>query len=299
MKHALNIFLFLFSLIPNTVAIQLGKLLGWQLRLFGYRRSIITKNMEIVFKKQTPAESKELFKKIYRHIGLLIIEIMRQPHFKRLRIIDRITITGYKEYVVPALESGKGICFLTGHCGPWEIGGIALVSLGIDNLGIVKEVKSDLGMHMIKMMRDRNGVKTVNRRNSIKKIFKQLREGKGVGFVVDQNMTSDEGIFLDFFGKPACTMTALATVARKTKSAVIPATIYRSEDAKSYHVQFKAPLPWIEKDSAQDEIEANTLLYNKAIEKMISDHPEQWIWMHKRWKTQPQNKEGKYEKPYN
>ncbi|MCK5835219.1 MAG: lysophospholipid acyltransferase family protein [Lentisphaeria bacterium] len=298
MKHVLNSFLFLFSLIPNTIAIALGKVLGKTLHLLGYRKLAITRNMEFVFPDQDPKAKKLLLKKIYRHIGLLIVEIIRQPYFKRLKVKDRITIEGYEEYIVPALKAGNGICFLGAHCGPWEIGGIMLEVAGVNNLGIVKEVKGDLGMHMIKMMRERNDVETVNRRNSIKKVFKQLREGNAVTFVVDQNMTSDEGIFLDFFGKPACTMTALATVARKTKSAVIPAIICRSDDAKSYRVKFEAPIPWIEKESSKEEIEANTQLYNQEVEKMILAQPDQWIWMHKRWKTQPQNKEGQYEKPY-
>jgi len=298
MKHVLNSFLFLFSLIPNTIAIWLGKSLGVLLRLCNYRKLAITKNIQIIFPDQTPEDQKALLKKIYRHIGLLIIEIIRQPYFKRLKVKDRITIEGYEEYILPALKAGKGICFLSAHCGPWEIGGIMLEAMGVNNIGIVKEVKSELGMYMLKLMRDRNGVATVNRRNSIKKVFKQLRKGDAVSFVVDQNMTSDEGIFLDFFGKPACTMTSLATVARKTKSAVITAVIYRSDDAKSYHIKFGAPLPWIEKETSKEEIIANTQFYNQAVEKMILEKPEQWIWMHKRWKTQPQNKDGTYEKPY-
>ena len=298
MKHLLNSFLFLFSLTPNTIAIAFGKGLGMTLQLFGYRKLAITRNMDFIFPDHSKAARSALLKKIYRHIGLLMVEIIRQPYFKRLKVKERVTIEGYEEHIVPALEAGNGICFLGAHCGPWEIGGIMLEQMGVNNLGIVKEVKSDIGMHMIKMMRERNGVETVNRRNSIKKVFKQLREGNAVTFVVDQNMTSDEGIFLDFFGKPACTMTALATVARKTKSAVITASIFRSDDAKSYRIKFSAPLPWLEKETAKEEIEANTLLYNQTIEKMILAQPDQWIWMHKRWKTQPQNKEGKYEKPY-
>ncbi len=263
--------------------------MGRLFSLFNFRYKVIEKNVKQVFPELRSDEIAQFIKKIYRHFGLLIVEIMLQAHYKRLKTGKRIAIDGLEENLGSLVKNGQGVCVLTGHIGNWELAGAALAEHGYDNQIVVKEMKSEAGTHLLYCIRDKNGVKTLPRRNAVRDILRCLREGKVVTFVLDQNMTSDEGIFVDFFGKKACTMPSLATIVRKTGAPVVPGAVFRNDDLRSHTLWVGPQIEWESREDAKEEIAVNTRKYNVIIEQMIMKHPEQWIWMHKRWKTRPES----------
>lgn len=191
------------------------------------------------------------------------------------------------EKLVPLIKKRNGVCILTGHIGNWELAGVTMSQCGIENFTTVKEMKSKIGNHLLYQIRDKNGSVTVNRKNAMRAVIKQLKEGKVVTFVFDQNMNRKEAVFVDFFGKKAATMASLATIVRKTGADVIAGALYRNEDFKTFKFWFGEPIKFIENEAPRESVLENTLRYNQVLEEMIKKHPEQWIWMHKRWRTQP------------
>ncbi len=287
MKALVNLILYTISLLPESVAIATGKAIGCLLRFFNFRRFIITDSIKTAFPHFTRQEVRELRKKCYQHFGLLAIEILRQANYKKLKMSEKVDNADLEKKLKPLIEKGNGVCILTGHLGNWELAGVTLSQCGIENFTTVKEMKSKIGNYLLYQIRDKNGSTTVNRKNAMRAVIKQLKEGKVVTFVFDQNMNRKEAIFVDFFGKKAATMASLATIVRKTGADVIPGALYRNEDMKSFKFWFGEPIDFIENDDSKESILENTLRYNQTLEEMIKTHPEQWIWMHKRWRTRP------------
>ena len=289
MKAILNLTLYTVRLLPESFILILAKLLGTVLHLLHFRRMIITENIKEVFPQMSHRDRKKFRKKVYRHFGLLIFEILRQAYYEPLQTAKKIDSTQLRDKLLPEIEKGRGVCILTGHIGNWELAGVTLAKFGIDNFTTVKEMKSGIGNYLLYRIRDKNGSVTVNRKNAMRAVIKQLREGKVVTFVLDQNMNRKEAIFADFFGKKAATMASLATIVKKTGPVVIPGALFRNADLKSFYFYLGDTIDFINAESPKTTILTNTEAYNHALEQMILKHPEQWIWMHKRWRTRPIN----------
>lgn len=287
MKALVNLILYTTSLLPEAVVLFKGKAIGSLLRFFNFRRIIINKNIKTAFPHLSSKEVRALRIKCYQHFGLLAIEILRQAYYKKLKTFEKVDTTDLDEKLVPVIKKGNGVCILTGHIGNWELAGVTLSQQGIENFTTVKEMKSRVGNYLLYQIRDKNGSMTVNRKNAMRAVIKQLKEGKVVTFVLDQNMNRKEAVFVDFFGKKAATMASLATIVRKTGADVIAGALYRNEDLKTFKFWFGEPIKFVENDDPKESVLENTLRYNQVLEEMIKKHPEQWIWMHKRWRTQP------------
>ncbi len=233
---------------------------------------------------------KPIIKKLYHHFALIIVEMVRLGNLKRFKLLQRIDPTSsqrFSERANKALEQGKGLCILTGHLGNWEIAGCYMASgvLNARNQTIVKSMKSGIGEYILYKIRDCNGVETIEKTDDVvRKVIKALRKNEIVTFVLDQHITPTLAARVDFMGHPCHTMASLATIVRKTKSPVIPAGLFRNADLKSYTIESEEPLDYIEAETPQEEIAANTQGYNHAIERLLTNYPEQWIWMHKRWR---------------
>ncbi|MEA2012814.1 MAG: lysophospholipid acyltransferase family protein [Verrucomicrobiota bacterium] len=287
MKLLIDILLYFIALLPVNISILFGRFTGWSLEyLFCFRKKVIEEHLDIAFgKEKSPAELLELRHKIYRHFGLLLIEFLRLPN--RAEQMEGLTTIHNLDLLKKNQNEGKGVFMLFGHFGHWELAGIALGQNGIKTSPIVKEMKTSAGEYFLKRLRSDNAIETIPRRNSVRKIIKTLEEAS-VTFFLDQNMTEDEGIFVDFFNKPACTMSGLAILSTRTQAPVLPLFSYRDKDLKHHHIVIGDPIKWEEiSDDRTENIKHNTQRYTKIIEDIIRKHPDQWIWMHKRWKTQP------------
>ena len=289
MKLLINLIICYTSLLPQCLAVWSGCLLGWFLgRVLKFKRRLMLKQIREAMTELTDEEVEKLLARVYRHLGLLLVEILRLPNFFRLNTHKRVSVEGVEEHLLPEIEKGKGVLMLTGHIGNWELAGASLNVLGFQLHPVVKEMKSEAGMYLLKRMRADNGIVTLPRKNSVRDIIRTLKEGRIITFVLDQNMTSSEGAFVDFFGRPACTMTGLATLSKKTGAPVAPIVFVRNPDLKSFTFKVLPALKWEEVgETAKDVILHNTQIYTTVLENMIRETPEQWIWMHKRWKTQP------------
>ena len=279
-----------FSFLPEWLANFLGRVIGFAAyRIFRFRVDIVRSQLAMAFPDYDDATRLKIEKKFYRHLGLTAIEILRIKYLTDDHIAARVVKKGF-ENVENAIQAGKGAFILTAHMGNWEMAIANFGAQGYDTRVVVKEIKGKIGQHLAVSMREKHGVTLISRRNSIRDIFKAIKNNAGVGFVLDQNMTAEEGVFVDFFGKSACTMPGLAIMARRTNAPVIPMSCYRDNRGR-HHLEFFPPIPWEEPEGfSKDEIiRHNTQRYTWTLEKMIRRHPEQWLWIHKRWRTRPQS----------
>ncbi len=277
------------QLIPKQVILIIGKLLGWIGRcILRFRYPVIKNHLEIAFGETlSPGEIKSLVNKIYLHLSLTLIEILQLPGANLPLLAERVKIKGF-EHIESALKQKKGVLILTGHIGNWELAGIALSNKGLKISAIGKDMKSKIGNTMIKLIRDDNGIKTIAKKKSMKNILKSLRNNDVVVVMLDQNMTGKDGIFVDFFGYKANTMTSLAIIAERTGAQIVSGYIRRTDDCHHHECILEELIELkFESDDKNLNILNNTQILTHKLESIIKKQPDQWIWIHKRWRTRP------------
>ena len=288
MKWLIDSLFFCFSLLPETAAICFGTGLGWLLEhIIRFRRRTVIAQIDSAFPELDVITRRRLRRDFYRHIGLLGVEFMRQPRLSAAAVLAKTVMHG-REHLESALAQGKGVLVLAGHLGNWEISLAGGVRHKLNMQVIFKEVNGVAGQYFIDRLRKTHGVQGIPRRDSIFQILRLLKKNTVIGFVLDQNMTADEGIFVDFFGRPACTMPGLAVLAQRLGCPVLPCAFYRDADRRRHHIVIGPAIPWEESGAdAAAVIRHNTQRYTTVLETLIRQHPEQWLWNHRRWRTRP------------
>ena len=271
--------------LPARLQIGLGSVLGWGLRrVVRFRRTVVRQQMRAALGAEAATAIEPA---VYRHIGLTAVELLRQAALADDQLEELIKFDGL-EHLEKALERGRGVLALSGHLGNWELPLPMVNRHGPEMYVVYKELKHAAGETFRRMIRDDRGVHGISRHGAARAVLKALKENAMVGFVLDQNMTADEGIFVDFFDMPACTMPGLAVLAERSGATVLPVCCYRDANDWNHHMRFGAP---IELESGAEDRNANamtnTARFTLELERMIQERPAQWIWMHKRWKTRP------------
>ncbi|MGD9108551.1 MAG: lysophospholipid acyltransferase family protein [Gammaproteobacteria bacterium] len=254
-----------------------------------YRKKIVLANMRKVFKQDlTESEIKILAKAFYRHIAKMLWETIMLRFLSTSAIKKRGVVIGY-EKVLKAAEQHKGVLILTGHFGSWEFAPIAGMLNFTQYKNHIYVVRKNITTKFIEKILFRRfydaGLRVIPKKNSLHRVCEVLDQNNAVLFVMDQHASIKvkDGIMVDFFGEKAGTFRSLAMIAQHTGVSVIPACSYRRSD-NQHVLRFYDPIPWEEGDDSKQTIAKNTLNYNKFLEKMILDHPDQWLWMHRRWK---------------
>ncbi|MFA5207025.1 MAG: lysophospholipid acyltransferase family protein, partial [Lentisphaeria bacterium] len=178
--------------LPDSVAVGLGCALGWFLdRVLHWRRKRVTSNLALAFPERTPAELARLRTQVYRHFGLLGVELLRLPGLTGAQVLAHTELRG-QEHLDAARAKGKGVLMLTAHVGSWEWGMAGPCRRGYPLHVIVKEVRGRAGQVAIDLIRGAHGGKTVSRRGSVFQLLRLLKREAMIGFILDQNMTADE-----------------------------------------------------------------------------------------------------------
>ena len=261
-----------------------GKLLY---HLFPFRRGVVLGNLRRVFGDVLPeAEVRRLAQAYCGHFVRFLIEFMRLPLMSAQRRKNWVRVENL-EIPVRAQAEGKGVLLLAGHFGNWEAATVAGIGQFPQYCGLFHFVRRPLKPRwlnsFITRRFEKSGFGTLSKRGSLDAILQLLESGAIVVYVFDQHASGNEGIPVDFFGHPAGTFKSLAILALSTGVPVIPAHSWREPDG-SHVLRFEEPLTPIECEDVGEAIRRNTQSYNAALERMLLRHPEQWIWMHRRWK---------------
>jgi KDO2-lipid IV(A) lauroyltransferase len=258
--------------------------------LLPIRRRVVLSNLRRVFGGVVPdAEIRRLAQAHYAHLARLVLEFLRFPWLSDARRIAMVRVENV-EAILRAAEQGKGVLVLTGHLGNWEVATIAGISTFPQYRGRFHFVRRPLQPRWFDALVTRRfrraGLGILPKRGSVEAILQRLAAGDAVVFVFDQHAGGSDGIPVEFFGHPAGTFRSLAILALATGAPVVPAASWREPDGR-HVLRFEEALPLVECEDTNEAIRKNTRAYNAALERLVLRHPEQWFWVHRRWKGRP------------
>ncbi len=262
-------------------------------KLMPLRKQIVLDNIDRVFKNSaTPKEKKRLALAFYSHVCSILKELLLLGWLSTERIKRQVEVRGV-EYLVEAMKQERGALILTGHFGCWEIEPVGFQSISqfADKMHIIRRpIRNKWLEKKIFQRFDRWGIKRINSFDGIKKINAALKKREIVIYAFDQHAEtrSGMGIAVDFFEIKAGTYRSLAVFAQKYQTPIIPLSIYR-EKSNKHVLEFHPALSWDDDLDKEKAIYNNTLKYNQTLEKIILQYPEQWWWVHRRWKLTDSN----------
>jgi KDO2-lipid IV(A) lauroyltransferase len=256
--------------------------------VFPFRRGLVLSNMRRVFGDVLNAEQlRSLAQAYYAHFIRFLIEFIRLPFMSAEKRKKWIRVENI-ESPLKAHDNHRGLLILTGHFGNWEaatVAGIRQYPQFNNRFHFVRRpLKPAIFNEFITRRFQRAGFGSIAKRGSLDTILDLLSKGNGIVFVFDQHASGRDGVVVDFCGQPASTFKSLAILALSTGLDVIPASSWREPDG-THVLRFEDPLPLIQHEDTNEAIRLNTRAYNAALERLLLRHPEQWIWMHRRWKA--------------
>lgn len=254
-----------------------------------YRKRIVARNIEQVYGKKLPSsQKKHLIKAFYSHLLTSVKEAFLLRFMSEQKLRDSVEVRGH-EHMLNTIAHNKGVLVLTGHFGNWEFAPLGGVLNFKEFQGQFHFIRKTLGNKKLERALFNRyyqaGLHVIPKKNSLHQVGDALEKNHAVIFVLDQHASlgNRDGIAVEFFGKPAGTYRSLASIARNTGVPVVPAASFRLPNGK-HVLEFYEPIHWQEHENTRESLYRNTLLYNKALERIILAHPEQWMWLHKRWK---------------
>ncbi len=251
-------------------------------------RRTAVRNLELAYPEKSMAERRAIANEVFRSIARLIWVFARFPQINQGNINQWIRYEGLEHYL-EAKKAGRGILFATAHFGNWELSAFAH-ALMTEPMNIMIRPLDNPGIdRLVEDRRQLSGNRLIVKWDGARAVLRALHQNEAVGVLVDQNTSLQEGVFVDFFGTPACANTAFVKIAARTGAAVILGYAVWSESEGRYILKFHPPLE-ISGDAAED-----TRRLHAALERVIREHPGQWLWIHRRWKTRPDGQLGLYE----
>lgn len=283
----LNLLLALINAVPLAARVRFFRWLGDLAYVLDERhRRIALRNLAVAFPERDEKERRRIGRAAFRHAATVLAEFFFIPKLDARRIGKYVRFEGL-EHIRKAEEKGRGILFLTAHFGNWEWMAISFPLLTGNRLGVVyRPIDSAFLDRLVGRLRGWTGNIGIPKQKAMMRILRSLKEGTAVGILLDQNMAWQEGVFVRFFGEWACTNEGLALLALKTGAAVLPAFSVREQDG-TYRVVVEPEVELIRSEDKERDVRANTQLFTGVIERYVRRYPEQWLWLHQRWKTRP------------
>jgi len=267
---------------PRQKRIALGETIGSLWRLLDVRhRRLALNNVSLAFPDWPEEKVKAVVRSNFRHIGRTGAEFLGLGSMTRDELLGMHKFEGL-EILNEAAGQGKGVLILTAHIGNWELAGMSVAELGRPCFAVARRLSNPLTDARVTALRESFGLKVIPHRNAVKPILKALKQGAMVGFLMDQRARSKEALTSMFFGRKAATNSGLATIAVRTGAPVIPA--FGETVAGGHVVRFCEPVKIPERATAHESIQAMTEEFDLIIEKAVRRIPEQWFWVHDRWR---------------
>jgi KDO2-lipid IV(A) lauroyltransferase len=273
---------------PRPVAERLGGAYARLLDLVVPRlRQTAETNLSFAYPAKSAAWRRQTIDGVYASIGRLLVAMARFPEINAGNVAEWIRYEGFEHYE-RAKARGNGVLFATAHLGNWELSAYAHSLLTEPMNVVVRPLDNPLIDELVEARRAISGNKLLSKRDFARTILQALRGNEPVGILVDQNAAADNGVFVPFFGLPACTNLTFAKLAARSGAAVIPGFAVWSESERKYVLRF---YPEIEMTG---DAEQDTARVQAAIEAAIRENPDQWLWIHRRWKTRPEGESSLY-----
>lgn len=264
-------------------AVALGRFLGTLVYLFDWpHRRIVRTNLRLAFPQWPPEKIRNTSKRIFQHLGTTFVEILQLATYSKLDVIARVRVVG-GEHLQRVLEKNQGLIIVSAHLGNWELGmQYAACFLKKPILGVAKRIRFEALNQWVHKLRTRFGTNIIYKKGALPDMREALRRDEIVLLLVDQSRRK-EGVDVNFFGHRVPATPAAAFLGLRCKSPVLPVFCTREESGQlTIHVQ--QPFETRYSGDLRADVQANTQLITNAVEAMIRKYPEQWFWVHKRWK---------------
>jgi KDO2-lipid IV(A) lauroyltransferase len=284
----------LIGILPRPMAHGVGIVIGKLVYLLHRRlRRVGRRNLELAFPEKSPAERRKILRGVYVSLGRMLGEACLFPSYTRANASEIAVYRGFENFE-SAEQRGKGVLLLTAHLGGWEIGSFFHSLQGHPMHIVVRPLDNPYVDALLTRYRGQHGNTMIGKQGFARGLIAAMRRNETVGILMDTNMTPPQGVFVDFFGIPACSASGLARIALHSEATVVPAFTIWDDVLRKYRVEFERPIELARTGDDEADAVANTARFTQAIEQCIRRYPEQWLWVHRRWKTRPPGQPSLY-----
>ena len=273
-------------MLPRTTARWVGASIGALAgSVAGRLGQVGNRNLELAFPNIQPGERRAILRRTFRNLGIHLAEFCQMGSYSASLVEREVMRYEGLDHFLRAEGRGKGVLVLTGHLGAWELSSYVHSLLGHPMGMVIRRLDNPLIDELVNGIRCQHGNRVLHKDDFARGLLTAMGRGETVGILMDTNMTPPQGVFVPFFGVEACTASGLARVARKTGAAVVPGFLLWTEVEGRYVLHFGEELQLqLTADSEADAL-ANTALFARVTESYIRRYPDQWLWLHRRWKT--------------
>ena len=251
-------------------------------------------NLRIAFPEWDDAKRKAIVRGMLRNLGWMAAEFARFPKYTKQNIERIIVLDGHENFL-EGQRRGKGVLYLTGHIGAWELSSFAHALYGYPLHYMARPIGNRRIDELVNRYRCLSGNQPIFKNESARVALKVLKEAGTIGILADQNTMPQEAVFVDFFGRGASTTTGIARLALHTDAAVVPGYAVWDEGLGKYRLRFEPSVELVRTGDAERDILENTRKFTKVLENIIRKYPEQWVWVHGRWNTRPSDEPSVYD----
>lgn len=277
----------MLGLLPRRAAHQVaGWIAGFLYLLTPRLRRVAEQNLRMALPELAGPQRQVMIRGVYRSLGRLLAEC---AHFSRLtagNVRPVVSCEGLEHYQA-ALARGRGVLFLTAHLGAWELGAFAHALYGYPLHILYRPLDNPRLDRLVNRYRRLSGNRLIDKKNSVRDILAALAGNETVGILADQNTAPEEGVFVRFFGVPACATSGIARIPLHTGAAVVPAFCVWDSAERRFRILFDRPLEFSVGENPEENLRQATQQMASVIEQYIRRYPDQWLWIHRRWKTRP------------
>lgn len=280
-------FIKILGILPRPLSRAFAIIISQLVYIFHFRlRQVGMRNLAMAFPGKSIEERKRILRGEFVSLGRQLAELCQFPRYTPENVEEVVVYDGLENYE-RAYARGKGVLFVTAHFGGWELSAFAHSLHGHWVNIVMRPMDNSYLDRMLQSYRTMHGNKVVPKDDFVRGLLAAMKAGETVGILMDTNMTPPQGVFVDFFGIPACTASGLARIALRTDAAVVPGFTIWDESLGKYRLRFDPALELIRTGELEADIVANTQMFTKVIEEYVRQYPEQWLWVHRRWKTRP------------
>jgi KDO2-lipid IV(A) lauroyltransferase len=273
--------------LPRPPARAAAIALSWTIYLVHVRlRSVGMRNLALAFPEKTRRERARILRGVFTSLGRQLAEVCLFPKYTLENVGKVVVYDGFENFE-RALARRKGVLFLTAHLGAWELSAFTHSLYGHPLHIVMRPLDNVYLDRLMRRYRTMHGNSTVDKDDFVRGLLSAMKAGETVGILMDTNMTPPQGVFANFFGIPACTASGLARIALRTDAAVVPGFTIWDPGLRKYRLRFDPAVKLIRTGNDDADVLANTALFTKVIEEYVRRYPDQWLWVHRRWKTRP------------
>jgi KDO2-lipid IV(A) lauroyltransferase len=280
--------------LPRGLARLVAGALAWSVyQLHARLRRVGRRNLELALPDVSSEERDRILHRLFRSLGWQLVEFCRMARYTPENTRNWIRTEGLEHYLA-AEARGKGVLIVTGHMGAWELSSFYHSLMGHPMGMVIRRLDNRPLDEFVNGIRCLHGNRVLHKDDFARGLLTAMRKGETVGILMDTNMTPPQGVFVEFFGHEACTASGLARVALKTGAAVLPGFMLWEEAERRYVLHFGPQLAFERTSDGEADIVAATQQCTRVIESWIRRYPDQWLWIHRRWKTRPADEPGIY-----